>query len=132
MRFHDLRSPRFAILAILLLALRLAGGAGVALLASDAHGGNTNVICTAMGVSMLEVAANTSSEPPPESSHYAMGAHCPFCLAGHDALVLPSADFSFPPPEPAATAFLPPFSSGSQPPLPDSRHAPTRAPPSFA
>jgi hypothetical protein len=131
MRFHCLRAPRFVLLAFLLLVLRLAGGVGAGFLASDAPvrgDGGTIVICTAMGVSMLEVASDAPSAP----SHSAMGAHCPFCLAGHDALVLPGADFSFSLPEPAATAFLPPFSSGFQPPVPDSLHAPTRAPPLFA
>jgi hypothetical protein len=130
MRFHDLRSSRFAILALFLLALRLAGGVGAGLLAdAPLQGdGRTIVICTAMGMSVLEVGTETPSESP----HYAMGAHCPFCLAGHAALVLPCADFSLPLPEAAATAFLPPSSAGFQPSVPDSLHAPTRAPPSFA
>ncbi|MDR2678914.1 MAG: DUF2946 domain-containing protein [Zoogloeaceae bacterium] len=132
MRFHQLRSSRFIVLALLLLAFRLAGGVGAGFMASGAPlqgNGKTIAICTTMGVSMLEVETDTPSEP----SHHTMGgAHCPFCLAGHDALALPCADFSFPLPEPAVAAFLPPSSAGFQPPVPDARHAPPRAPPSFA
>ncbi|MDR1647892.1 MAG: DUF2946 family protein [Zoogloeaceae bacterium] len=131
MRFHRLRSPRFALLAFLLLALRLAGGMGAAFLVPAAHvqgDGDVIVICTAMGMSVVEA----ETDAPPESHHHAMGTHCPFCLASHDLFVLPSADVSFSLPELAATAFLSPSSSGFQPPRPDSRHAPPRAPPSFA
>ncbi|MDR3158661.1 MAG: hypothetical protein LBU11_06555 [Zoogloeaceae bacterium] len=128
MRFHDLRSPRFVVLALLLLALRLATGVFLVPDAPIQGDGKMIVICTAVGVSVLEAGTDTPLEP----RHYAMGAHCPFCLAGHDALVLPHADFPFPRPDPAATAFLPLSSAGFQPPVLDERHAPTRAPPSFA
>ena len=133
MRFHNLRSSRFAILAILLLALRLSGGIAAPFLATPnhhaQHGGNAVFVCPVTGLPMPGMA---ETDTHPESPHYAMGTHCPFCLAGHDVLILPGADISLPLPEPAATAFLPPSSAGFQPPLPDSRHAPPRAPPSFA
>ncbi|MDR2678913.1 MAG: DUF2946 domain-containing protein [Zoogloeaceae bacterium] len=136
MRFHSLRSLRFIILALLLLALRLSGGIVTPFLVTanthtqhTQHDGNTVFVCPVTGLPMPGM---TGTDAPTESPHYAMGVHCPFCLTGHNALVLPCADFSFSPPEPAATAFLPPFSSGSLPPVPDNRHASPRAPPSFA
>jgi hypothetical protein len=134
MRFHDLHSPRFAILAILLLALRLLSGIAAPFLATpNTHaqdGGNAVLVCPVTGMPMPEMAGARTDAP--SEPHYATGIHCPFCLAGHASLALPRADFSLPLPEFAATALLPPSSAGFQPPVPDRRHAPTRAPPSFA
>ncbi|MDR2614493.1 MAG: DUF2946 family protein [Candidatus Accumulibacter sp.] len=134
MRFRDLRSPRFALLAILLLALRLSSGVIAPFLATastptqHAQGGSAVLICPVTGMPMPGMAGTDA----PSESHYAMGAHCPFCLAGHASLALLRADFSFSLPEPVATVFLPPSSAGFQPSIPDERHAPKRAPPSFA
>jgi hypothetical protein len=130
---HFLRrhSRRFVLLAICLLALRLSGISGISFPAlADFHAGNEGeaiVICTAAGMATLEADAPDAPAQP----HFPMGAHCPLCLIGHDALPAPSfADFSLP--GPGSRTFFPPASASFQPSAPDKRHAPSRAPPSFA
>ncbi|MDR0716044.1 MAG: DUF2946 family protein [Azoarcus sp.] len=57
------------------------------------------------------------------------GAHCPFCRLDHTGIALPApVALTFPFPEPAAL-FLPAADAALRPCAPDSRHAPTRAPP---
>jgi hypothetical protein len=111
----------------LCLQLLATGIARVHTLASlDAEGG----IFAAEICHGLADAAPGDSEGPASQAN---GAHCPFCRLAHAgiALLAPVA-LAFSLPEPAAL-FLPAADARLQPVAPESRHAPTRAPPfSFA
>ncbi|MDR2164369.1 MAG: DUF2946 domain-containing protein [Zoogloeaceae bacterium] len=131
MRFHVLRSPRFAVLALFLIALRLVTGPG-GVWSGEAdtrlgEGNSSVVICTAAGMATVEAPGM-----PTEPARYPMGPHCPFCLTGSASFALPNTDFSFPLPELAAAKFLPPVAAGFQPRPLETRHAPKRAPPAFS
>jgi hypothetical protein len=135
---HDSRrhSRGFALLALLAICLQLtAMGIGNLHAQERLTQGQspsetiTLQICTPAGMSSVSV----EGEPHPAHGDLPdMGAHCPFCLF-QAGVSLPVVAFSFPPPEPATTVFLPANAAGFQPAAPDSRHAPKHAPPvSFA
>jgi hypothetical protein len=119
----------FAWLVILALCLQLlaAGIARVHALASLNVEG---------GIFAAEICHGLADAAPDDREHHptsqANGAHCPFCRLAHAGIApLAPVALSFSLPEPAAF-FLPAADAGPQPSAPDSRHAPSRAPPSFA